>query len=64
MKKTLLPLRLYFPASFIVSYLLIAQAGFSQDCKTQAANKPTSSLEDFTLSAGLGLTGTWEHRIL
>ena len=39
MKRILLLSRIHFPISFIFFYLIIAQTGFGQDCKTQAANK-------------------------
>ena len=42
MKKTVLLSVFQFSLLFTVFYLLKVQAGFSQDCKTQAANKPSS----------------------
>jgi len=44
MKGILLPPRLHCSTSFIIFYLLIAQVSFAQDCKTQAANKPSTSV--------------------
>lgn len=42
MKKILSLSTLRLPLSLIVFYLLIAQTSFAQDCKTQAANKPST----------------------
>ena len=47
MKRILLPSRLHFPISFIIFYLIIAQVSFAQDCKTQAANKPSTYAPNF-----------------
>ncbi|MGZ5190033.1 MAG: hypothetical protein ACXWCZ_03380, partial [Flavisolibacter sp.] len=42
MKKIACGSVLQFSLSFILFYLLIAQVSFAQDCKTQAANKPST----------------------
>ncbi|HOZ68924.1 MAG TPA: hypothetical protein PLB49_12750 [Chitinophagaceae bacterium] len=41
MKRIIMISRLRFPVLFIVYYLLVAQGCFAQDCKVQAANKPS-----------------------
>ncbi|MBC7866649.1 MAG: tetratricopeptide repeat protein [Gloeobacteraceae cyanobacterium ES-bin-316] len=44
MKKIVSGSLVKFPLLFLVFYLFIAQVSFGQDCKTQAANKPSTSV--------------------
>ncbi len=44
MKKTVPPSVFQFSLSYLVFYLLLAQVSFGQDCKTQAAVKPSASV--------------------